>query len=128
MMLGRGYQVTCTGTPLLIIVFGSKGANMGLLSGSTQQDGSLDLEKSGLVEESSNLRESSRSLLQPSNQSYVVCLLAHISIQGGGGRFQYGTERESEGVSRPLLAINELRRPLGGNKVSGNDTFLDVIT
>ncbi len=82
MMLGRCYQVTRTGTRLLVIVFGPKGANVRLLSGGTQQDGSLDFEKSSLVEESSDLRESSRSLLQPSNQSLVVCLLAHLSISG----------------------------------------------
>ncbi len=82
MVLWRRHQVTCTWARLLVIVFGPKGANMRLLSGGTQQDGSLDFEKSGLVEESSDLRESSRSLLQPSDQSFVVCLLAHLSISG----------------------------------------------
>ena len=82
MMLRRCYQVTRTGTRLPVIVFSLKGANVRLLTGGTQQDGSLDFEKSGLGEESSDLRQSRRSLLQPSDQSFVVCLLAHLSISG----------------------------------------------
>ena len=54
---------------------------MGLLTGAAQQNWGLNLEESGLVEESSNFPEGRSSQFQPSDQSTVAGLLVVIGGQ-----------------------------------------------